>query len=157
MATKKLSQQEREFFRLVSRAALSNPFSDERSELDIMIAECPLMPFNRTAGMRFFKMKVRIEKLEKEGRADIGLFSGDDRVMMQSAFLFEIFFFFTKNFDELIARQIKAGESNCAVPFGKDAISLFIKRGFKLMMRAGSLHFFITEKAYYFVDNALYR
>jgi hypothetical protein len=41
--------------------------------------------------------------------------STEDRGMMQSAFMFEIFFLFSKSFDDLIARQLKAGET-CSVP-----------------------------------------
>jgi DNA-binding NtrC family response regulator len=157
MATKKLSQEEREFFRLVSCAALSNPFSDERTELDIRIAECPPDASETERLLCLFsKMKERIEKLEKEGRADIGLYSGDDRIMMQSVFLFEIFFIFTKGFDELIERQIKTGESTCFVPFGKEAIALFIKRGFS---PDDACRFFAIlyqlKRAYYFIDKAL--
>jgi DNA-binding NtrC family response regulator len=154
---KKLTQEERAFFRLVSRAALSNPFSNERDELDIQIAECPPdAPITERLECLFSKMKERIGKLEKEGRADISLYSGDDRVMMQSAFLFEIFFVFTKNFDDLIIRQLKAGESTCSVPFGKDAISLFVKRGFT---PDDACRFFAIlyqlKRAYYFIDKAL--
>ncbi|MBN1903906.1 MAG: sigma-54-dependent Fis family transcriptional regulator [Deltaproteobacteria bacterium] len=157
MTAKKLSSEERAFFRLVSGAALSNPFSDERTELDIRIAECPPdAPLTERLECVFLKMKERIEKLEKEGRADISLYSGDDRVIIQSTFLFEIFFIFTRGFDDLIARQIKAGESTCVVPFGRDAISLFIKRGFS---PDDACRFFAIlyqlKRAYYFVDKAL--
>ncbi len=153
----KLSKEDREFFQLVSRAALSNPFSDERTELDIRIGECaPDTNIETRLECMYLKIKERISRFEREDKADIGFYSGDDRIMMQSSFLFEIFFLFSKNFDDLIDRQIKAGESACSVSFCKDAIAMFIKRGFN---PEEACRFFAIlyqlKRAYYFIDKAL--
>ncbi|MGD9162754.1 MAG: sigma 54-interacting transcriptional regulator [Desulfobacteraceae bacterium] len=158
MANKtKLSQEDREFFQLVSRAALSNPFSDERTELDFRIGECsPDVSIDIRLECLYQKIKERIACLEREGKADTGLYSGEDKVMMQSSFMFEIFFLFSKKFDDLIARQIKAGESTCTVSFGKDAIALFIRRGFN--PEEACRYFAILyqlKRSYYFIDKAL--
>ena len=153
----KISTEDREFFQLVSRAALSNPFSDERAELDYKIGECsPDVSIHARLECVSQKIKERIAELEREGRADTGLYGGDDKVMMQSSFMFEIFFLFSKNFDDLIARQLKAGESTCTVPFGKDAMAMFIRRGFN--PEEARRYFAILyqlKRAYYFVDQAL--
>lgn len=158
MANKaKISQEDRAFFQLVSRAALSNPFSDERTELDYRIGECPPdSPIKTRLECVYRKIKERVERLEREGKADTGLYSGEDKVMMQSAFMFEIFFLFSKNFDDLIARQLNAGESACAVPFGRDAMAMFIRRGFSPEeARRYFAILFQLKRAYYFVDQAL--
>ena len=152
-----LSNKDRDFFKLVSRAALSNPFSDERTELDIRIAECsPDISINDRLDCVLEKVKERVNSLEREGKADVNLYRDEDKIMMQSAFLFEIFFLFTKKFDELIANQIKNGETTCHVPFGRDAISMFLKRGFNI--KEACRYFAIIyqlKRAYYFIDKAL--
>ncbi len=158
MATKtKLSLEDREFFQLVSRAALSNPFSDERMELDFRIGECsPDTPINALLDCVYHKIKERVDRLDREGKADTGLYSGDDKIMMQSALMFEIFFLFSNNFDDLIDRQIKAGESVCSVSFGKDAMAMFIRRGFN--PEEARRYFAILyqlKRSYYFIDQAL--
>ena len=158
MANKiKLSQEDREFFQLVSRAALSNPFSDERTELDYRIGECaPDASIDMRLDCMYQKIKERVEKLEREGLADSGLYSGEDRIMMQSSFLFEIFFLFSKAFDDFITRQLKAGETTCTVPFGKDAMAMFIRRGFN--PEEARRYFAILyqlKRSYYFIDQAL--
>ncbi|MFC1494174.1 sigma 54-interacting transcriptional regulator [Thermodesulfobacteriota bacterium] len=152
-----LSKEDRDFFKLVSRAALSNPFSDERTELDIRIAECPPdISLDERLGCVLEKVKERVGRLEKDGKADIDLYRDEDKVMMQLAFIFEIFFLFTKNFDELIANQIKNDETPCHVLFGRDAISMFLKRGFNI--KEACRYFAVIyqlKRAYYFIDKAL--
>ncbi len=155
--TAKISKENKDFFRLASRAALSNPFSDERMELDLKISGCdPGTHIDELLDRVYFKIKERTGKLEKQGIADISLYSGEDRVMMQSAFMFEIFFLFSRQFDDLISRQIKAGDSICSVPFGRDAISMFVRRGFN--PEEACRYFAILyqlKRSYYFIDKAL--
>lgn len=153
----KLSEEDRDFFKLVSQAALSNPFSDERTELDIRIAECPPdISVNDRLDCVLGKVKERVSKLEKQGKANIDLYSSDDKIIMQSAFIFEIFFLFTKNFNDLILKQLKKGEVTCPVSFGRDAIALFIKRGFNLDEACRYFAIlFQLKRAYYFIDQAL--
>ncbi len=152
-----LSENDRDFFKLVFRAALSNPFSDERTELDIRIAECPhAISLDERLDCVLEKVKERVGRLEDEGKANVALYNDEDKVMMQAAFIFEIFFLFSKKFDELIANQIKNGETPCHVPFGKDAISMFLKRGFSI--REARRYFAVIyqlKRAYYFIDEAL--
>jgi len=154
---KLLSQEDRAFFKLVSRAALSNPFSDERTGLDIKIGECtPDTSIDDRLECVLEKVKERVGKLERDGKADIGLYHGDDKLMMQNAFIFEIFFLFTKKLDELISNQIKNGVTTYSVLFGKDAISLFLKRGFNI--KEACRYFAILyqiKRAYYFINQSL--
>lgn len=152
-----LPKKDKEFFELVSRAALSNPFSDERTELDIQIGECSSdLSVDNRLDCVLEKVKERVNNLERQGKADINLYCDEDNVTMQSAFIFEIFFLFSKKFDDLIANQIQNGETTCHVPFGRDAISMFLKRGFNI--REARRYFAIIyqlKRAYYFIDKAL--
>ncbi|MFC1535397.1 sigma-54-dependent transcriptional regulator [Thermodesulfobacteriota bacterium] len=152
-----LSNQDKEFFKLVSLAAFSNPFSDERIKLDLKIAECPAhISIEERLECVLEKVKVRAVRLEEQGAADIRLYGNDERIIMQSAFMFEIFFLFTKQFDKLIANQVGEGEISSPVPFARDAIDMFIKRGFN--MNEACRYFAILyqiKRAYYFIDKGL--
>ncbi len=152
-----LSLQDKEFFRLVSQAAFSNPFSDERIELDLKIGECPpdLSIVERLECVTE-RVKERVGKLEALGVADIRLYRGDERITMQSAFMFEIYFLFSSQFDRLIPNQLEAGEKSCPVPFAGEAIAMFLKRGFNI--KEACRYFAILyqiKRAYYFIDEGL--
>ena len=149
--------QDKEFFSLVSRAAFSNAFSDERIELDNMIGKCPA-DLSITERLEFVTgmVKERVKKLEALGIADIRLYINDERIMMQSAFMFEIYYLFSKQFDRLIADQMEAGEKTCAVPFAGDAIAMFLKRGFNMNEACRYLAIlYQIKRAYYFIDKGL--
>ncbi len=152
-----LSPGNRDFFKLVSLAAFSNPFSDERVDLDIRIAECPSnISIDERLECVTRKVKERVGKLEQEGKADISLYNDDERLILQSAFMFEIFFLFTRQFDRLIASQLKEQEVSCPAPFGRDAIGIFLKRGFNTY--EACRYFAILyqlKRAYYFIDKGL--
>lgn len=149
--------QDKAFFKLVSRAAFSNPFSDERIELDLKVGECPpdVSVIERLECVTG-KVKERVAKLEKQGKADIRLYGDDDRIMMQSSFLFEIYFLFSRQFDQLIADQIQAKDVTRPVPFGRDAFGMFLKRGFNVneACRLFAILYQI-KRAYYFIDKGL--
>jgi hypothetical protein len=152
-----LSPQDKEFFKLVSLAAFSNPFSDERIELDIKIAKCPSnISIDERLECVNEKVKERVGKLEEKGKANIQLYGDDERLIMQSAFIFEIFFLFSKQLDKLIGNQLEETEISCPVPFAKDAINIFLKRGFNI--NEACRYFAILyqiKRAYYFINKDL--
>jgi DNA-binding NtrC family response regulator len=152
-----LSLDEREFFGLVSQAAFINPFSETRIELDLKIGESPRNVLSRTRIERAVKkLRDRVARLEKEGRADINIYSGEERMMMQSAFLFDVFHRFSPKFADLIVTQILEGDSPCPVPFAEDILSILVKLGFATE-EAHRLFAMIYQlkRAYYFIDEGL--
>ena len=151
----KLSIKDRRFFELVSRAAFSNPFSSERVELDRKISGCsPDVPYDECVDRVIEKIKERVHRLGK--RADLRLYSGEDRYTIQAAFLFDIFHRVSQEFDRLIQDQIKAGQSPCRVPFARDTLAMFAKRGFSIPEAS---RFFAmlyqTRRAFYFINQTL--
>ena len=79
----KLSPKDRDFFRLVSAAAVTNPFSDARSELDLKIAECPLrVSVEKRIERVKNRVRERVARLQIDGKADITLYHGEERVIM---------------------------------------------------------------------------
>jgi hypothetical protein len=158
MATKRpLRSEERDFFTLVSRAAFANPFSDERGEIDLQISgvDAWASPEERIkAVMR--EVSRRIGELESDGIADISLYYGDDRNMIEKVFLFELFYLFKDRFDQLIADQIAAGDTPVKIQFYSDAYAAIGKRGFneEMFKRYFALGYQI-RRAYYFIDRSM--
>ena len=107
-----MSNKEREFFSLVNRAIFSNPFSDERAEIDVKIAGLsPGVSREDPLNKAIAEVKASVERLEEEGKGTINLFSGDDRTLIEYAFLFDFFYQFFDKFDQLILDQIQEGGS----------------------------------------------
>jgi DNA-binding NtrC family response regulator len=154
---KTLARRDRDFFALVSAAALSNPFSDERLRLDTKIAQlAPGAPealrLEKTVG----RVRERIERLSAGGLADVRLYGGEDRTRMQSVFLFDIYHRLSARFDALIAAQLKSGDAPLPVAFVPEAIAAFAARGFDpAEARHQFAILFQLKRAYYFIEQGL--
>ncbi len=153
----KLKSQDRKFFALVSRAVLTNPFSDQRNDLDLKISglfsgassENPLEK-------AILEVARRIKKLEQKGIANIGFFKGEDRILMENTFLFHVFHSFIDDFDDFIIKQGKEGNKSLKVPFALQAIRMMKKFGFseKDSIRYFGLCFQL-RRAFYFIATSL--
>jgi transcriptional regulator with AAA-type ATPase domain len=152
-----LAEEEREFFRLVARAAFTNPFSAERVAVDLKIigqASC------RTVEERVLKvMKAvadRVARLEARGLGELRRFDPADREIMQTAFLFDIYHRQIEVFDRLIPEQIKAGDEPLPAPFAAEARSLMSRRGFSAeeFVRYFAI-FYQLRRAFYFINRGL--
>jgi len=124
MAEKKLSQNDREFFNLVSQAVFINPFSEQRAELDRKISGS-----SRTAPWRDIIPEVigevgrRIEKLDADESAKIQNFEPNNRDMIEHVFLFDIYHKFALQFDKLITDPPAGNEDPIEVPFADQALT----------------------------------
>mgnify|MGYP001150846220 CR=1 FL=1 len=153
----RLSAEEREFFSLVQNAVLANPFSDERMEQDLKIVGMfPDVALNELIDKAIAEVRNRMDKIETQGRCDLQKFSPKDQQMLRAACLFDIFYSFVNQFDQLIQEQITAGDKSIKVPFANDALAMFHRRGFN---HEEALHFFAMcyqfRRAYYFIDHGL--
>lgn len=142
---------------MVARAAFSNPFSIERTELDLRIAECPAGTSDEECLDKIIvKVRDRVERLARNGSADLRLYPEDDRGDLQAAFLFDIFHRLLDRFDALIQEQIRSGRDSCPVPFSREALGMFAERGFNIQE---SVRFFAMlyqiRRAFYFIHQGL--
>lgn len=155
--TVELTKEDREFFRLVAEAAFSNPFGDERMETDLKIIGRPVRRAGETSILKMMETVAgRVAQLEAAGFGDVRCFSGEDRELVQIAFLFEAFHQWIDVFDRLILDQIKAGDIPLPVPFASSARSLMSRRGFSA--EAFSHYFAVfyqLRRAFYFIDRGL--
>jgi DNA-binding NtrC family response regulator len=157
MSSQKISSRDRAFFARVSRAALCNPFSEERARLDAAIARLPAAaPEGERIAAAAARVRGRIRRLEPLGLADLRAYAGEERTRMQSVFLFEVYHRYSAPFDALIADQLAAGERPVSVPFAGEAMAALVGRGFPEAEAAH--HFsilFQLKRAYYFIEQGL--
>ncbi|WP_035277511.1 sigma 54-interacting transcriptional regulator [Desulforegula conservatrix] len=150
----RLTDSERKYFEMIWTAGMTNPFSDERKKIDFAIAGAfPDVSHQEMIARLVGELAERLDKLEKEGRGHIRSYEGEDRRLLHTAFLFELFYRFRKRIDSMIQDQIKAGNKPVKVSFAAEAMELMAKRG----IERGNLFemAFQLRRAYFFIDRAL--
>ncbi len=156
---KTLSPENRNFFGLISRAIFANPFSDERDEVDALIAGVPsLAGTSEEEKLRLVvpKLEARLDELERQGGGGIGSFAGADRELMEKAWLFYFFHRHLHLFDTLIEAQVAEGNRPAPFPAAEEVIGDLTRRGFPKpeALRFLAL-FYQLRRAFYFVEKNL--
>lgn len=152
-----LNSEERSFFVLVQKAVSANPFSDERQELDLKITG-RYHQKKKQGDVAAVVQEVggRIQKLESQERHDIRRYKGQDRQMVKSAMLFDVFHRFIPSFDQLIMDQLAAGNENLQASFAREALALMEKRGFSTKQACRYFElFFQMRRAFFFIQQSL--
>src|SRR6266446_2377078 len=158
MATQvRILPSDREFFEVVSQTAFCNPFSEKRAELDARIVGHSVDVFSEAHLDEMTQvMSARVERLEREGPADVRRYSGEDRDLMQTVFLFELFHRFCRDLDQLILDQIKLGVQSAPVKFAGEVLERMRRRGF---VGAEAIRFFSIfyqlRRAFHFIVRGL--
>ena len=155
--TRRLSPEDREFFRDLAEAAATNPFSDVYTELQLKIAGCGrAAPAGELLRHIVERVSGKVRSLEAAGSANVNLFGSDDHELLRRAFLFDVYHRFLREFERLMGNQAAAGESSLPVSFAGEALSLLDRRGFA---PAEALHCFAILyqvcRAFFFIDRAL--
>jgi DNA-binding NtrC family response regulator len=153
----RLTAEEKNFFSLVNQAVLANPFSDERAETELKIVGMfPGVPLDELIKKVVAEVRGRLLKFEEQGKCSLNKFSGKDRKILMATCLFDMFYSFVGQFDQLIQEQIKAGEKSVKVRFADDVFSFFQQRGFdhKEALQYLAL-FYQLRRAYYFIHHGL--
>ncbi len=152
-----LTPEERRFFTLVSRAVFTNPFSDERTALDLQITGLPAdVPEPRRMEALTGKIGAYLQRLEHRGGGNIRSYGGEDRRLLETSLLFDFFHRFIDRFDRFILDQIEAGNRPLEVPFARQAFSYLGERGFEIadMCRYFEVVFQL-RRAYFFIASSL--
>lgn len=157
MKRTRLSGSDRDFFRLVQKAAFVNPFSDERLVLDRTIAgEEARHGGERAVYAAARQVTERIGRLDKAGKLDVRMYRGEDWELVSSACLHEVYHRYMNRMNDLILAQIEFGDRLCSVPFAGDALADMTARGFTEEEARGYFAvFFQLRRAYHFVQRAL--
>ena len=157
MSKKNLTAADKEFFSLVFQATFVNPFSEQRVEIDRKISGDSRSTSWRDVVVEAVReVEKRIEKLDEGSPITIQDFKQADRELIEHVFLFDTYHKFTQRFDELIIKQIEAGEEPVVVDFAKEVLGLLSRRGFSgaLANRYFSL-FYQMRRAFHFIDRGL--
>lgn len=156
-ALAKLNTADRDFFQVVSESAFCNPFSERRVELDAQIVGHTIQPF---AEFHLAEMTEqvsrRIGKLEEAGHDDVRRFRAEDRALVQTVFLFEIYHQHYEDLDLLILDQLRLGAQSAAVPFAEKVLTRLRRRGISSSDGARFLAiFYQLRRAFHFIVRGL--
>ncbi len=153
----KLSAEEQHFFKTIYNISFANPFSSLREKLDNRIAEIfPSTSLPESKARCQKEVDEKIKDLERQGRANINAYHGEDREIITMVFLFDLFHKFRDDFDQLIKDQILAQDTSVRVPFAEKAMHILYKKGFHSKLIS---HYFAISyqlrRAFYFISKAL--
>ena len=149
--TKKLTTEDRQFFKLVGEAAFSNPFSDERNLLDKQLAGIAGRSREQQLQAAIDSVRKRITDLQRQGLANLSLLAGEERENLALGMLFEQFHHYLHAFDALIKQQSREDEP-CTVPFSGELLAHLRGYGFKAQEARHYLAFFYQlRRAFFFI------
>ena len=157
MPQNQLTGEEREFFTRVCKASVMNPFSDERGEIDLEISGVsPSASESVRLGKVVHMVTSRLLEFESKKKANITLYAGEDRELVEKVFLFDLFYQFKDKFDQLIHNQIQAGDTPVKIPFFNELLSAFTHRGFNEEFARRYFAFgFQLRRGFYFIKHSL--
>jgi hypothetical protein len=148
---------EREFFTKIKKAITSNPFSQERRDIDIELAGVSSIdsgPADEIFNKLLHKVSRRLENVNKTASLKRGGLNSGDSELLRYGTLFDLFHKSSGDFDQLIKQQISRGEDSCQVEFAKDVLKNLIDSGFSGSdsLRLFSL-FYQMRRAFYFIKS----
>lgn len=156
--TAQLTAAERDFCDIIRQATFSNPFSEQRSELDLRLAGAgtPAEP-ELALAQTIRRVAETVQGLASRGAASLTAFrDGTDRERLRYLLLFHVFHQHLREFDGLIRTQLAAGDEPCQVPFAEVVLAQLADSGFTADDAARYLaHFFQLRRAFYFIYHEL--
>lgn len=157
MTPLRLSPADRDFFKTVATAALTNPFSQTRIDLDRKIAGSDaVMSWDDLLSLATVRITERLAPFKKAGRDDPRRYETEDAALLRTVFLFDIYHRYRLKFDEFILKQLDAGDKPIPVPFAGELLSQISALG----LNEAECHryigiFYQIRRAFYFIENAL--
>ena len=161
MAAKlRLSASDKKFFRLVQRAALVNPFTDERSRINRQLSGLPDdRPETEHNQKGVYEVRRRVKRLEDAGSDNFNGYGGEETLLLKRAYIFDFFHCFIDHFDRHIQQQLSSGDHPVAVPFSDEAFAYLDRKGYTAdeKLRVIGLTFQVWRAFYFIVRNLVGR
>ena len=157
MALPGLSPRQRGFCALVARAAIANPFGEERQQIDRQIAGIgPNVPWERANALALDRIASEVGAMAEAGLADLRQWSGEERRLLELTFAFEIFHRFAPELDAHIHEQTQAGDAPVLLGCAASLLDAFRQRGFEAeaLGRYVAVAFQI-RRAFFFIGRSL--
>jgi DNA-binding NtrC family response regulator len=145
-----------DFHRIVARAAFANPFGPEFKRLCAEIDP-------RTVPERVDRVPIleeavaaKVAELDRDELGTIDAFTGKDRAVIRTVFLFHAYHRFYRQLDELILEQLRLGHVSVAAPFGREVLQLLHRRGLPMDEARRVLGiFYQLRRAHHFITRGL--
>lgn len=152
-----LSREDREFFSLVHKAIITNPFSSERQHLDMKIAGFPAFKSEpHDIETTITAIEQRISDLEKKHQNIIQVYRKEDRYLMEVAVQFWFYYRFRRGFDRHIRKQEHAGDEPIKLDLFNDMQDFLQTRGFEEEgIQRAIEHSFQFRRAFHFINRNL--
>jgi len=146
-----------EFFRMAASAAFANPFSGERVESDRRIVGASTdADWEEMHEPLFRALQENIEALQSVSRRIAGRESDEDSRAVAVSVLFYVFTQYQFQFDDLIERQIKAGDESIEAPFALECLQRLAGYGFPRSEACRYVGiFYQVRRAYYFIKRLI--
>lgn len=146
-----------EFFKMVSAAAFSNPFSEKRVAIDRRIVGADeTVNWHATLEPLLSKLDENLQRLQKAGDLVIDREGGEEVRAVMVSILFQIFHRYMDRFDRLIEEQIKAGDDSLRAPFAFQCLEDLRNYGFGREEACRYVGiFYQIRRAYYFISKGL--
>ena len=149
-----LEQEERAFFTRIKQAIITNPFSSDRTTIDLKLAG---LASGSSKDEVFGKLNRRVSRTlemvrKRAQKSRLGPGDGDLELLRYGA-LFQIFYQFSEHYDQLIQVQISKGDESCPADFAGEVLKRLAEAGFT---RDESLRyfalFFQMRRAFFFIQ-----
>lgn len=142
------------FFQQIKTAITSNPFSNERKEIDLQLTSLsPKSAPDKIIQTLTYRVAKNLQRLSEN---DSSLQSTNQKMsseLIKFAKLFHVFHLYVDHYDELIKEQIKKGSDSCQVKFAPEILALLSQYGFTHQdsVRYFAL-FFQMRRAFFFIS-----
>jgi DNA-binding NtrC family response regulator len=152
-----LSAPNRDFFKNVTQAAFTNPFSQSRIAVDHRIADAPSgMSWDDAVEQAVARVGERLQTLKIRGSVDMTGYSESDRELLRTAMLFDLYHQYRQPFDAFILKQLAAGDTPIPVPFADTILSALTNTGLNHAAAQRYLAiFYQIRRAFYFIESGL--
>ncbi len=146
-----------DFFRMVSQAAFSNPFSDERVEVDRQIVGASEnADWHAMLPPLLQALKSHINKLAASKGIVINADGNEDERALAVSILFHVFHRYMVQFDKLIDDQMDAGDDPCRASFAYQCLEELVTFGFNRSEACRYVGmFYQIRRAYFFISREL--
>ncbi len=145
------------FFIMIAEAAFSNPFSDQRVEVDRRIVgaeedaewHAMLSPLLQT-------LDHHIRELVQNNTVVIDRDGSEEVRAVGISILFHVFHQYMDQFDQLIEEQIASGDASCRAPFAYQCLERLVGFGFSRSEACRYVAmFYQIRRAYFFISKEL--
>jgi hypothetical protein len=151
-----LSVGDKKFFKLVQRAALVNPFTEERRLVNRQLSGLPDDHSEAEHNQKGVSaVRRRIKRLEDAGRDNFNGYGYEDKLLLKEAYIFDFFHCFIDHFDRHIQQQLNSGDHPVAIPFADEALAYLDRKGYTAdeKLQAIGLTFQVWRAFYFIVRN----